>query len=305
MKVFAVGDIGIDLLWFAERQPRPGEEIGASAIEIRTGGNAANFATAAARLGLHVELVSILGKDAMSGFLLNEFRKQGMQTNFLKSRLGNAYSFIFVNKNGERAIASSKGALLELTAGKISKALLPKLKANDMVYFGAYFHLKGMHKGFAALLKSIRQRGCFIALDLCFDEHNEWKIKHLLKRIDLLLLNEVELDKVARGKSRKEKIRYLLSMGANAIVLKMGKKGAGFYCGGWSCHCPALRIKAVDSTGAGDAFSAGFIFAMLNGFDECSALMAGNFVAGEKTRRPDFAVPSAKEAIGFVLKTTE
>ncbi|MFH1224267.1 MAG: PfkB family carbohydrate kinase [Candidatus Diapherotrites archaeon] len=307
-RVFAIGDMNLDVLCELGKQAAFGEEAALRGITFSLGGNAANFAYAAALLGVRTELVSAAGNDFTTKFLEGSLRAAGVELNPAEVRGQNGCSVIMVGKKGERAIYSIKGALGKLTSKMIGGKILPRLRAGDIVYSGGYFHLRAMRKGFAELLGRAKRAGCVTALDLCYDEHGEWKIKHMLKCIDMLFLNEVELGKVAKGKGHKEKIKHLIRSGARCVVLKEGGKGATLYSAGAGgrggamriIHEEAVRARALDTTAAGDVFNAGFIYGKINGWSERNCLRIGNFVAGTKVARHGLAVPRENEILKYM-----
>ena len=86
------------------------------------------------------------------------------------------------------------------------------------------------------------------------------------------------------------------------MVVKQGKAGATLFAQDVSMRFPAQKTKAVDTTGAGDAFNAGFVFGLMHNrpLDKC--MIAGNFVAATKIRQHRLAAPSAKELAKRVKK---
>ncbi len=300
-RIFVVGDLNLDILCKIRELADFNEEADISNLKFSLGGNASNLGYAAASLGLDVELLSAIGKDFSTSFLKNYLKRANVKLNLINSKGLNGYSIVLVNKNGEKAIYSGKGACGELTAKIIEKKLLPKIKPGDLIYFGGYFHLLKVHKGFPQLLKKIKRNGCTIAFDLCYDEFGKWKVNHLLKYIDLLFLNEIELEKVAKGKNKLQKIKFLIKNGAKNIILKKGKKGVTFYSKDRVVKEKAITAKVIDTTGAGDVFNAGFLYGKINQYSEKNCLRIANFVAWKKIQQTGLAIPSEKEIRNFLL----
>lgn len=301
-RVFAVGDLNLDVLCALGARAGFGTEAALRGLEFSLGGNAANFAYAAARLGMDARLVSAVGNDFITPFLKDSLKDAGVKAELLHKKGANGCSVILVKKDGERAIYSVKGILGKITAHNFEKMLLPKLRHSDIAYFGGYFHLRSAQKGFPALLRKVKEKGCLVAFDLCYDEHGEWKLGGLLKHIDILFLNNVELEYAAQGRGKDEKIAWLLKKGVRRVVLKEGSAGASVHSTLGERFERAIRTKAIDTTGAGDVFNAGFIYGKVNGYSDRICLKIGNFAAGRKVGRSGLAVPDEQEVEKFISR---
>ena len=302
-RIFAVGDLNVDL-FTRTRIASPvsfGEERHAESFSYSLGGNAANFAAACGSLGLKAFLVSAIGSDVFTPFLLRELRRFGVAPLLHKSPDANGVSNIFVRGDGERAILSSKGCLLGIDANMVSRKLLSRIKPGDVVFFGGFFHLPKMRNGFSALLKAIRGRGGRVFFDACFDEYGGWKVKDFMGQVDVFFLNEVELRHIT-GLRGDAGVRKLLSMGPGAVVLKKGPGGASFHSIGGRKDSPALNVHAFNATGAGDFFNAGYAFGAARGFSAHNCLVCGNFVAGMKVRGKGYSAPRRKELEAYISK---
>ncbi|MDD5147967.1 MAG: carbohydrate kinase family protein [Candidatus ainarchaeum sp.] len=294
MKVYAIGDICLDVLCSIRERAALGEEKHIHNLVFSLGGNAANFAFAAAKLGLDVELFSAIGNDFATGFLKKSLKGAGVKSSMKPHPMQNSYSIHMIEKNGQRFSYSTKGPLEKLSSGEIEKKLLPRLKQGDIVFFGGYFHILELHKGFSPLLKKIKSKGCLIAFDLCFDEYGEWKILDFAEEIDFLFMNEIELGQLTKKSSEKEAIKLLFKKGASNIILKKGPNGSEFFSHCASFREKAPRVKAADTTGAGDIFNAAFLKAFIEGKDAKACLKFANFVASAKVARHGLFVPSQR-----------
>ena len=299
-RIFAVGDLNVDIFTFSSGGFIFGQEQSAKSLSYSVGGNAANFAIAAAGLGCDVSLVCAVGSDIFTSYLLAALKKYAVRPLLLHGKGMNGISNILVRGDGERAIISRNGVMLSLDCNFISRKILPLVKKGDIVFFGGYYHLSGMKKGFAKLIKKIRVKGAKVFFDTTFDEHGRFEIRPFAKLIDLLFINQEELGRVSGKKTIVKAINWLHSAGINEVVLKEGRDGASCFCGGASFHAPALGIIAKNTTGAGDYFNAGFVWARANGFGAANCLAAGNFVAGKKVSHAGYYVPPGKMLEDYV-----
>jgi ribokinase len=292
MKLFVVGDVCLDVLCSIRERAALGEEKHIDNLAFSLGGNAANFAFAAAKLGLKTGLVSVIGKDFATGFLKQQLKSAGVKLHFKEAQIQNSYSVHLVEKNGQRFSYSAYKTLEIFFSKDVEKLLLPKLGSGDIVFFGGYFHIPSMHSGFSRLLKKIRDKGCLVGFDLNFDEFGKWKIFDFLPLIDFLFLNDLELKCLTRKQKEKEATELLFSKGASSIILKKGAKGSAFFSNGFSCRASAVKTRAVDTTGAGDIFNAAFLKAFFEGKDAKKCLCFANFVAAKKVEKHGLFVPS-------------
>ena len=299
-RIFCVGDLNLDFFIYTNDRPLMGREKNIPMPEFSLGGNAANCCMALAGLGLDAKLVSMIGSDLFTPLLNKELKKAGVKDMLFKSRTRNGISIIFISDNGERTILSNNGALAELDAEKISRRLIPLLKEGDIVYFGGYYHLPKVRKEFPKLLSEIKKKKADVLFDATYDEYGKWEIKSFLRQIDTLFLNKLELEKITKKKSREEGIRWLFRNGASKVVLKRGPAGASFFSRKSMIESRALPGKAVNATGAGDFFNAGYIYGLAKGYGRKASMMCGNFVAGKKVLKKEYFLPKARDVEDYL-----
>ena len=301
-KVFAVGDLCIDVLYSSAGR-RLGEEHALSSLDFSVGGNAANFAFLCAKLGLRPILYSVIGKDFGTPFLMRSLKKEKLDLYLVNSSLWNSYSLVWVNSRGERAIESIKNCLKDLTVESVEQKLLKKVKSGDIVLFGGFFHLKNFRKGFGSLLKKLKSKGVTICFDTCFDTFGNWNIVPYLPFIDFLFTNETELKRISRGGSFHQRMVWLSRRGSDTVVVKKSARGASLFKDTKRLvSMPALKTMVVDTTAAGDAFNAGFVFGLVHDWSLQRCIFAGNVVAARKIRQHSLAAPNKVELKRIVEK---
>ncbi len=301
IKLFSIGDLCLDVLQEIGTRIEFGEEHALQDLEFSIGGNAANLAVIAGKLGLHPKLVSAIGNDFATQFLQTQLAKAKVSSCLIKSKEKNAFSIIAVNKRGERAIQSVKNCLAEITAKRVEKILLPKLNACDIVFFGGFYHLQNLHNGFQTLLEKIKQRNAIVCFDTCFDTTGKWNIDCFLPFIDFLFVNDIELRHIAKGPAMQQGVNSLFHKGSRCVVVKQAAKGATLFKKGFAeKHFPPVARSVVDTTGAGDAFNAGFVFGLMHNYSLSNCVLAGNFVAARKIQQHGLAAPSPKAVERFI-----
>ncbi len=300
-QVFSVGDLCIDILQEIKNPVEFGREHSLKDLEFSIGGNAANFAVFGSKLGFKPKLLSAIGKDFATSFLKKNLTKAKVSSKLIKSKKPNAFSIISVNKRGERAIQSVKNCENEITSKKISKMLLPTLKSGDIVFFGGFYHLRNLRSGFKELLKKIKKKKAIVCFDTCFDTWGKWNITAFLPFIDFLFVNDLELKHIAKGNTMRKRADSLFKKGSQVVVVKQASKGATLFVKGFpSKHFKSVAGKVVDTTGAGDAFNAGFVFGLVHDWSLDKCTKAGNFVAAKKIRVHGLTAPSATSLKHFV-----
>jgi len=300
-RLFSVGDLGVDVLQEVANSFEFGEEHSLRQLNFSIGGNAANFAVMAAKLGLKPVLISAIGRDFSTRFLKKKLSKAKVLSSLIKSREHNAFSIIVVNKRGERAIQSVKNCLDEITPKRVERLLVPKLHPGDIAFFGGFYHMRNLRKGFLSLLKKIKKRKAIVCFDTCFDTTGKWNISSFLPFIDYLFVNDIELKHIAQGKTVQQQVKALFRKGARVVAVKQEAKGATLFIKGLPPkHFSSVASKIVDTTAAGDAFNAGFVFGLLNDYSLSNCMWAANFVAATKIQYHSLATPSVNALKRFV-----
>lgn len=238
------------------------------------GGNAVNVAIGASKLGLNTAILTDLGKDANGKTVISKLKEYGVDTKFAKLNPKNETRFaIVLNYKGERTILSSH---------KKKNYSWPKeMPVSDWIYYTS------MSDGFENIQKNLftyLQKHPTISLIYnpgSFQLKNSLNnVLETIQKTDILIINLQEAEVILNTTLQKEKsitaiIRKLLTLGAKEIAITDAEKGA--YAGDnhniWSI--PSFPVKVVAKTGAGDAFSAGYIAARQYGHDIPNALNWG------------------------------
>lgn len=238
------------------------------------GGNSANVAVGAKKLGLSAAIVSALGSDSNAQLILEELKKYGVDTQLaaIDANSKTRYSIV-LNYKGERTILSyhTKRAYL-----------WPKdFPETDWIYYTS------MSAGFEPFQdKMLNFLEKHKTVRLAFNpgsfqlKNTPERVKEAIKKSDLLILNLEEALQILKTTIEKEKsvdalIHELLILGAKEVVVTDGKKGAWAGNGEKIYKQPSYKIKVVSKTGAGDAFSSGYLSARIYGHDMPTALKWG------------------------------
>ncbi|KJZ41643.1 ribokinase [Pseudomonas fluorescens] len=283
-KVVVIGSLNMDLVTRAPRLPRGGETLIGESFATVSGGKGANQAVAAARLGAQVSMVGCVGNDAygeeLRGALLAEqIDCQAVSTVDDSSGV----ALIVVDDNSQNAIVIVAGANGALTPEVIDR-FDAVLRAADVII--CQLEVPDATVGHA--LRRGRELGKTVILNPAPASRPlpaDWYAS-----IDYLIPNESEasalsglpVDSLASAETAASR---LIAMGAGKVIITLGAQGSLFANGKSFEHFPATKVKAVDTTAAGDTFVGGFAAALAAGKSEADAIRFGQIAAALSVTR--------------------
>lgn len=247
------------------RLPSSGETVLASGYRVDYGGKGSNQAVGCARLGAAVSFVARIGKDAFGDMALQLYREEGIDVAFIHKTDNHptGVGFILVEAaSGNNCIALDPGANELLSQSDVANSS-EALKGAAVVLTQLEIPVAAAE----AALSNGRSQGAITIL-------NPAPVRPLppsiLQLVDVLTPNETEA-KVLSGRAPdakvdpKEVARNLIHSGVKQVVMTLGENGALIVTAASSKHIPAVKMSAVDTTGAGDAFNAGLATALAAG----------------------------------------
>ena len=299
-QVIAVGNIVADFIATNIRMfPEWGEHVETkAAIEPIIGGNAANFAICLTKLGISTALIGKVGRDTLGRALLKALRKKKIDvSNVSFCETPTSVSLIASNLQGERGVIHYIGANSSLKVEDIS---LEKFPGARILHLSAYYLTPGL-EGIPAegILKKAKELGLVTTFDVAWDLKGLWNVSNLLEFVDFFLPNEKEAEMITGKADPAESASVLLDKGAKTVVIKLGSKGCLIKtCVGEEMHIPSYRVPVVDTTGAGDAFDAGFIYGVLKKWSLKKAGRFANAVAALTLKsRGTTSAPTLRHAL--------
>jgi sugar/nucleoside kinase (ribokinase family) len=276
--VVVVGDVATDVVVVLEGDPAPGSDRPAS-IVTRGGGAAANVAAHLARLGTAVELAGCVGDDPAGAGLAAELAAAGVRL-ALRTVTGVPTGTVvsLVEGDGQRSMLADRGANLELADGDVA---VPG--AGGHLYVSGYTLLDPRPRtaGLQALRDAVAA-GCTVSVDpastgpLARYGVDRWLADTAGAT---LLLPNAEEARLLTGCEDVEDAARALAARYPVVTVKLGPDGALWASGDVLVHRPAHPTTVVDTTGAGDAFAAGFLASWLLHPEPETALAAGNRLA--------------------------
>ncbi len=274
MSIVVFGSINIDLVSRTPHLPAPGETVQGHSFTTTPGGKGANQAVACARLGVPTRLIGRVGDDTFKTLLIDNLRSNGVDTTGVtcSANSSSGVAVIAVDDQGENNIIIVPGA-----NGTIDQGDLARL---DQALDGATALLLQLEFGMEYVVEAARmarQRGIWVILDPAPARPLP---KELHPMVDILTPNETEAA-VLVGSPITDRVdteraaQQLLGLGARAVVIKLGSKGAYWSDGAVSGFVPAFKVSAIDTVAAGDAFNGGLAVALSEGHDLPSAVRWG------------------------------
>ncbi|MEU6536527.1 ribokinase [Streptomyces sp. NPDC047000] len=250
--LLVVGSANADLVIAVERRPGPGETVLGSGLAVHPGGKGANQAVAAARLGGRTALLARLGHDPYGRLLLDSLRTSGVDTvGVLVGGAPTGVALITVDPSGDNSIVVAPGANALLTPDDV-RAAASLFHASRVVSAQLEIPLETV----VEVVRSLPPDTRFVL--------NPSPPRPLPPEVlavcDPLIVNEHEA-KVVLGDScvsaePSDWARLLLAKGPRSVVVTLGAEGALVASGGGTVRVPPVEVRAVDTTGAGDAFTA-------------------------------------------------
>lgn len=300
-KVVVVGSLNMDLVTRASRLPRAGETLVGQTFTTVPGGKGANQAVASARLGADVSMIGCVGTDAYGIQLRDALLVEGIDCRAVSTVEGSSgVALIVVDDTSQNAIVIVAGSNGELTPASL-QAFDTVLQAANVIV--CQLEVPMATVGYA--LKRGRELGKTVILNpapASAPLPAEWYAS-----IDYLIPNESEagalsgvtvdsLDSARLAATR------LIQAGAGKVIITLGPQGVLFSDGQVFEHLVAPKVKAVDTTAAGDTFVGGFAAALANGESEAEAIRFGQVAAALSVTRAGAqpSIPTLHDVQGFV-----
>lgn len=259
-RICVLGSINMDLVVQAPRFAHPGETVLGGAFETHPGGKGANQAIAAAKLGAHASLIGCIGGDAYGREMIECISSFGIDLTGLEVREGSAtgVGVITIDRNtGENMIIVASGANMKVTAQQIERAA-PIIEQSQALLLQFEVPMRAN----TAAARVAKSAGVPVIVNAAPAK----ELPHeLLECTDVLIVNRAEaalLNGFSPDDAPLEMFAGLCSLGIDHVVMTLGPDGALVNLDGTCLQAFAPEVDAVDSVGAGDAFTGAFAAAM-------------------------------------------
>jgi len=302
--VVVVGGANTDFVIKGAKLPEPGETVDGDSFLEASGGKGANQAIACARLGAHVAFVGSVGCDARGDQVVRDLRKENINLSHMArdGRVPTGVALIMVDAHAEKQILVAPGANHCFSVADVQRAssLLQATKVLLMQY----------EVPLAPLIRAAQiahQAGVQIVVDPAPARPTP---KQLLRLIDVIRPNSSEAKtltglKITNAATARRAARKLFAFGLRAVALPLGDRGDLIIWRDGEKWLPRLKVKAVDATGAGDAFAAGLAVALAEGLGYAEAGLLANAAAALTTTKlgAQAALPKRSEVIRLLKRS--
>ena len=281
--VTILGIFVADISFSGDKIPISGETILGDNYNIGPGGKGCNQAIAIARLGGKVNFISKLGDDNYGKLAITNLKKDNVNISnvIVSKKYKTGVAGIHVDRNtGKNSITVVRGAPETLTVEEINTNIITQSKiflTQLEIPLNVTLHClkKAKDSGLINILNPAP--ACKLSNDF-------------FNLIDYFTPNENEAEfytgiKINDERDARESAKKLINMGIKNVIITLGEKGLFYSNGIEEIYIKANKVKAIDTTGAGDAFNGGFSFALLNGKKIKDCLEFANKVAGLSTTK--------------------
>ncbi|CAI8932597.1 ribokinase [Pseudomonas sp. IT-P2] len=298
--VVVIGSLNMDLVTRAPRLPRGGETLIGHSFTTVSGGKGANQAVAAARLGARVSMVGCVGNDDYGVQLRDALLAEQIDCQAVSVvEDSSGVALIVVDDNSQNAIVIVAGANGSMTPTVIER-FDAVLQAADVII--CQLEIPDATVGHA--LKRGRELGKTVILNPAPASRPlpaDW-----FAAIDYLIPNESEAAALSglpvdSLETAEKAAAHLMSLGAGKVIITLGAQGSLFANGTGYRHFPAPKVKAVDTTAAGDTFVGGFAAALATGKTEDEAIRFGQVAAALSVTRAGAqpSIPTTSDVQAF------
>ena len=283
--ISVLGIFVADISFSGPKIPSVGETILGNKYNVGPGGKGCNQAIAIARLGGNVNFISKIGKDSYGELALNTLKKNNINIeNIIQDeKLQTGVAGILIDKNsGKNAINVIVGAPSSLTINEIDKQI--NIIKSSKIFLTQLEVPKDVT---LHCLKIAKENGCITILNPApaSEISNEF-----YNHIDYFTPNETEAEfytgiKITNEQEAKQAAEKLLNLGIKKVIITLGEKGLFYTDGKEEIYLKASSVKAIDTTGAGDAFNGGLAFGLSKDKSINECLELANKVAGVSTTK--------------------
>lgn len=294
MKILDFGSLNYDYVYGVEHVVVPGETISSRDMEIFCGGKGLNQAIAAARAGAEVHMAGMVGEDGQ--LFMDICKENGIDVSYLKQVPGKSgHAIIQLDKNGQNSILLYGGSNRKMTKEYVDEVLTGFSKGDLLLLQNEinmldYIIDKAYEKGMRILLNPSPYDEKLAACDLT--------------KISVFLINEIEGEQITKEKKPEKMLDVLEEKYPGAgIMLTLGSKGSVYANKGKRYRQDIFKVKAVDTTAAGDTFTGYFAASVLKGMPmeeilrKCAKASA---IAVSKKGASD-SIPKEEEVDGYEL----
>ena len=251
-KITVIGSLNYDVILKIPRIPFKGETLTANGAAFSAGGKGANQAVQAAKLKTPTYMVGCVGTDASADFLVNTAKEYGVNVDYIRKVPGSSgMGVINAVEDGSVYACIVRGANFEVTKEDVDNAM-PILKESGVCILQNEIPVEII----AYAIDKAKEAGCIVVLNAAPAIELP---EECLSKVDILVVNEVEAEfycheKIDSVEKAKTEIKIMAEKYNNNVIFTLGKDGAVAYENGTIEFIPAMKVDAIETTGAGDSY---------------------------------------------------
>ena len=251
-KITVIGSLNYDVILKIPRLPFKGETLTANGAAFSAGGKGANQAVQAAKLKTPTYMVGCVGTDASADFLVNTEKEYGVNVDYIRKVPGSSgMGVINAVEDGSVYACIVRGANFEVTKEDVDNAM-PILKESGVCILQNEIPVEII----AYAIDKAKEAGCIVVLNAAPAIELP---EECLSKVDILVVNEVEAEfycheKIDSVEKAKTEIKKMAEKYNNNVIFTLGKDGAVAYENGTIEFIPAMKVDAIETTGAGDSY---------------------------------------------------
>lgn len=300
--LLVLGSINIDLTTVADEIPRVGETVIGKSFNQYPGGKGANQAVCAAKLRTPVRFLGKVGNDANGDFMLKKMSESGVDISRIeKSEETTGMAAISVDSNGQNSIIVVSGANFSIDCGYINRNT-DSIKECDII-------LSQHETPINATEYAFKTAKSFNKMTVLNPAPAKALSETMIPLVDILIPNEHELSRISGLPCKSideisKAASALRSSGLKTIIVTMGREGVLLADDNGIRTFPAIQIKPVDTTAAGDSFIGGFASSFIKDRDMEKAIIFGQLAASYSIQRKgaQSSMPDFEQFIGYQKK---
>ncbi|MCA9881383.1 MAG: carbohydrate kinase family protein [Anaerolineae bacterium] len=277
-KILVAGELNADLVMTGlPSLPVLGQELIGDGFKQVMGSSSAITAARLASLGADVDFAGVVGKDDLGSFVLDQLQGFGVNVGHVQRIDVPTGVTIALTYSHDRALLTFPGTIEAYDGSDLTTE---RLSQYDHVHVGAYFLQTGLQPHLARIFKLAQEQGVTTSLDVGWDPSETWMDNPYLLAVldysDYFVPNEDEVTALMGGSYQPQRLAEKVK---GTLLVKRGGEGAAAYDkSGELARVPSYHVEVVDTTGAGDAFNAGFLYARI--VESLSLEEAMKFAAG-------------------------
>ena len=307
-EVFCVGNAVVDVLARpVDGLPASGASQRLEEVVLGPGGNGVNTAISLARLGVRVTLAAPVGQDRLGEILCQLVRSEGVDSKLIRVKdVRTSVSVVLVESTGERRLLHFRGANAHFSSQHLS---WDSVNGARVFHYASAFALPSFDGApLAEIMARARRLGCLTSMNPCWDSLGRWLplIEPALANVDYFYPN-LEEGRQLTGETEPAAIaRRLHQTGVKTVIVKLGPAGCYVDSPDGAFTSPGFAVRAIDTTGAGDCFEAGFLAALCRGNDLRQSVRFANATAALSTLGMGGAdsAPTLQQVEEFLLGNT-